>query len=277
MCRVVVCLTSRTPGIVLEQATVERLGRLDLDHFAAQRLATQVVRRGQGDQSPLAPGRRPASQYSASPTYCVVTTSVRPGVAQTAELGPDLLAQHRVEPGRRLVDEQQARLVHQRARQLQAPLHAARQLPRSSAAGVPQTRPASAPRAPGVRGAATTARTARRRMTRFRPRSTPRTARSAGACSRSARARRRVNLRGSWPSTRSSPLVGRSVPVSMRTSVVLPEPLGPITPRIVPRGTSSVTSSTAATSPKVRLTPRTTDNGRRHPGTRLPFGTFRAV
>ena len=47
------------------------------------------------------------------------------GIAQTAKFGPDRLAQHRIETGRRLVDEQQHRVVDQRARQLQSALHAA--------------------------------------------------------------------------------------------------------------------------------------------------------
>src|SRR5205085_2926666 len=57
------------------------------------------------------------------------------------------------------------------------------------------------------------------------------------------------------PSTDSDPLVASSVPVSIRITVVLPDPLGPMTPRIVPWGTCSVTLSTAATSPKRRETP----------------------
>src|SRR6201996_6217677 len=41
----------------------------------------------------------------------------------------------------------------------------------------------------------------------------------------------------SWPSTSARPPSGRSKVVRMRTAVVLPAPLGPSTPRTVPRGT----------------------------------------
>jgi len=43
-----------------------------------------------------------------------------------------------------------------------------------------------------------------------------------------------------------------SVPVSIRTSVVLPEPLGPMSPRSAPCGTVIETPSIATTSPKER-------------------------
>ena len=56
--------------------------------------------------------------------------------------------------------------------------------------------------------------------------------------------------RTSTPSTRAVPPSGRSSVVSMRTTVVLPAPLGPSRPSTVPSGTSNETPFTASTSPK---------------------------
>ena len=63
------------------------------------------------------------------------------------------------------------------------------------------------------------------------------------------------NAVGSSPSTRADPLVGRRLPVSRRSAVVLPAPLGPITPTSDPGSTARLTSSRATTSPKVRPAP----------------------
>ena len=54
----------------------------------------------------------------------------------------------------------------------------------------------------------------------------------------------------SWPPTRPVPLVGRDSVVSMRTSVVLPAPLGPSSPSTEPCGIAKLTPSTATVSPK---------------------------
>src|SRR5271167_96198 len=63
--------------------------------------------------------------------------------------------------------------------------------------------------------------------------------------------RTRVGCRAtSSPATRASPEVGGSSVVSIRTSVVLPAPLGPSSPKTSPRSTSNVTSLTAVKLPK---------------------------
>jgi hypothetical protein len=54
-----------------------------------------------------------------------------------------------------------------------------------------------------------------------------------------------VNSDGSRPSTDSAPSDGDCTPVSSRTVVVLPEPLGPMNPKIVPSSTCIDRSSTA--------------------------------
>src|SRR5205085_8002697 len=60
----------------------------------------------------------------------------------------------------------------------------------------------------------------------------------------------RRNLRGSSPRTWTDPDDGSSPPVMRRIVVVLPAPLGPITPRVVPKGTVSDSPSSATKCPK---------------------------
>src|SRR5690606_32973201 len=67
-----------------------------------------------------------------------------------------------------------------------------------------------------------------------------------------------ASLSTSWPSTRPRPLVGRNTPHSMRITVDLPLPLGPRNPKIAPRGAAKLTSRTATTSPKRRVSPSAT-------------------
>ena len=104
---------------------------------AAGRLAPQLVGRASAISRPSAMSAT-ASHSSASLTYWVVTSSVRPVVAQAMELVPDVWRQDRVDAGGRLVEEQQRRLVDEGARELEPALHAAGQLARPPAAGVPQ-------------------------------------------------------------------------------------------------------------------------------------------
>ena len=61
-----------------------------------------------------------------------------PGIAQAMELVPHATAEQRVDPGRRLVEEQQRRVVDQRAGQLEPALHPAREAAGAAAADVPQ-------------------------------------------------------------------------------------------------------------------------------------------
>src|SRR5271163_4873255 len=59
------------------------------------------------------------------------------------------------------------------------------------------------------------------------------------------------------PSNLTSPALGRNWPRMQLKSVVLPEPFGPMTPRISPSSTANETSLTAATPPKRLLRPET--------------------
>src|SRR5690349_622971 len=61
-------------------------------------------------------------------------------------------------------------------------------------------------------------------------------------------------------SKRTRPAVGRSTPVSRLNNVVLPAPLGPISPRISPALTESVTLFTATSPPKRQVSPDASSN-----------------
>ncbi len=78
------------------------------------------------------------SHASASSMCWVVTMSVRPPVAQPVQLLPDTGSQERVDPRGRLVEEQERRVVDERAGQLEPPLHPAGQAAGASATDLPQ-------------------------------------------------------------------------------------------------------------------------------------------
>ena len=67
-----------------------------------------------------------------------------------------------------------------------------------------------------------------------------------------------LSRRTSYPATVAEPSSGSSNVVRIRTSVVLPAPLGPSNPSTVPRSTSRLTPSSARTSPNDLWTSRTT-------------------
>src|SRR3954469_6862628 len=60
----------------------------------------------------------------------------------------------------------------------------------------------------------------------------------------------------SAPSSRTDPASGRTRPNSIRSSVVLPAPFGPSSPRTSPAATSRSMPSTARTTPKLLTRPR---------------------
>ena len=62
-------------------------------------------------------------------------------------------------------------------------------------------------------------------------------------------------LSGNVPKSVKLPAVGRNSPISILISVVLPEPLGPSSPKIRPRGTFSDSPSTASTRPYLLVSP----------------------
>ena len=163
---------------------------------------------------------------------------------------PDDLAALRIEPERRLVEEQHPGLVQQAAHQLEAPLHPARVRPheRVGARGeVDQLEQlVDAPLALRARHAV-----------ELRAQLEVLAAGEDGVEGRlleddadrsgaPCRARRVTE----WPSTSAVPDVGLTMVVSMPTVVVLPAPFGPSRPKISPCSTVRSRPSTAVVAPK---------------------------
>src|SRR2546423_763217 len=73
----------------------------------------------------------------------------------------------------------------------------------------------------------------------------------------------------SLPSNRIDPALGRNVPDSMLKIVLLPEPFGPIRPRISPLSTLKDTSLTAVNPPKRLINPLTTSTAARSSSKRV--------
>ena len=128
---------SRTTG-ERRAARPRRSGRgLDLDDVAAHRLAPQVVRRRERDQPALGDQRDRVALLGL--VDVLGRHQQRPaGVAQAVELVPDAAAEERIDPGGRLVEEEQRRVVDEGAGQLEPALHPARQAPGAAAADLPQ-------------------------------------------------------------------------------------------------------------------------------------------
>ena len=136
-CRGPVWRTPRTNGRSSRSAAVEQRGGLDPDDVAARRLAPQVVRGRQGEQAATRDQRHEVARLGL--VDVLGRDQHRPsGRAQPVELLPDARPQQRVDPGRRLVEEQQGGIVDERARELETALHAAGQTPGSPAPDVPQ-------------------------------------------------------------------------------------------------------------------------------------------
>ena len=67
-----------------------------------------------------------SASRSASSRYCVVSSTVVPSATSSSMTLPEAEARRRVEPGRRLVEEQDRRPVHERGREVEPAAHAAR-------------------------------------------------------------------------------------------------------------------------------------------------------
>ena len=89
--------------------------------------------------------QRDLSHDSASLTYWVVTSIVRPSSRSRWSSSQTVGAQERVDAGGRLVEEEQGRVVDERAGELEASLHPARELAGVAAADVPEVDAASGP------------------------------------------------------------------------------------------------------------------------------------
>ena len=129
--------TWRTNGRSARAMPSTRRRGLDLDDVAARRLAAQLGRCREGDE----PAARDERDLVARLGLVEVLgrDQQRPAlVAQAMELIPDPAAQERIDARRRLVEEQQRRIVDERAGQLEPSLHPARQPAGAPAADVPQ-------------------------------------------------------------------------------------------------------------------------------------------
>ena len=156
---------------------------------------------------------------------------------QLGERLHELLAAAEVEAGARLVEQQDRRLVHQRAGQ-QHPLLLARRRRRQAAARPARRRPsgrgtpAPGPRRPRRSGATTaparrTWPSSRRRGSAARGAAARPATATCSRCGGAARGRRCARAARRAPARRRS--TGCSYIAAMRSSVVLPEPLAPST------------------------------------------------
>ena len=88
-----------------------------------------------------------SASTSASSRYCVVRKTVTPSsFGEAADLGPERVAALRVEAGRRLVEEEDARAVDEREREVEAALHPARVRAHLAVGGAASARRARAAR-----------------------------------------------------------------------------------------------------------------------------------
>ena len=152
----------------------------------------------------------------------------------------------RIEPGRRLVEEEQPRLADQGAREVEPAAHPAGVGLRDPSGRVGEVEALEQRVGPAPRlGAAELVqpRTSRGSRARSGSRRSPRTGRRgrSGGVPPGRRERRRARRR-------ALPASGLSSVVRMRTVVVLPAPFGPSRPSTVPSRTSRSTPSSARTS-----------------------------
>ena len=167
------------------------------------------------------------------------------GALDLADRAPQLLADLRVERAERLVEQQHARLVRQRACERDALLLAARELARQAVVVAFERDELQQLRAPAARGprGARGARAARTRC--CRPPSCGGTARSSGRRSR-PRACRAPTFVTSRPCRTMRPWSIVVRPAIARSSVLLPLPEGPSSTNSSPSSICAVTSLTAA-------------------------------
>ena len=215
------------------------------------------------------------SAITTTRSECRMTTSMscstsrivrRRSDAQVLDVLEQRASERPVDAGERLVEQEQARLEHQRAGELEQLSLAAGErsgiVVRPSPRGRTPRAARGPCRAPAARLAATRAARPRGRAARrgcagcraaccpgrtsptsafvsWKVRTIPRRAIACGLCRKIER-----------PSRRTSPRSARSKPVTTLKSVDLPAPFGPISAVIEPSATSNVTSLTAAEPPE---------------------------
>ncbi len=183
----------RSPGIVDGQGQRARPVLADVADRRANRRAPSPSRRAAVSSSRMSPpiasrrrssgvasamSRPPAiiatmSHDSASLTYWVVTSSVRPASRRRWSSSQIVERSSGIDAGGRLVEEQEGGVVDERAGEFEATLHPARQPAGAATADVPQVEQLEDLRASGAGARSTACRTATRRSPRSRGRSGP--------------------------------------------------------------------------------------------------------
>ena len=191
---------------------------------------------------------------SASARLCVDRRIAQPSARRPSEQRANAAGDLRVEPGGRLVQQQDVGVVQQRARQRHLLAHAFRQLggaqlddavsgPACRAARPPGPPPRSSPYSSLY-------------IDRFSR--TVRRSQRPGASVRKPirRRRRRSGRRGHRHAVdRDCAAVGPMSPASILNVVVFPAPFGPSSATISPRATVNVTRSTTTLAPNCRVSP----------------------
>ncbi len=195
------------------------------------------------------------SNRAASSMYAVATMTLMPGRSarmRSIEL-PELPARERIHAGGRLVEDQQIRVVDQRAAEAQLLLHAAGQL---AGRTIDERGEAGAPGEIArcdARARHGPARTAGRRSRCSRtPTASDRDSCRAPAACRRCAVRRPPRWAGSAmspPSTSTVPVWIRRAPAISASRLDLPTPSGPISPTMHCGGTSRSTASSACVVP----------------------------
>ena len=194
---------------------------------------------------------------------------------QLADDLPHGAAAARIQPGGRLVQEDQPRIADERHRQVQAAAHPPRVGRQRLVGRVGEVEPLeqlSHPSAPRV--AAEVAQVGHQAQVLGAGEQVVHRGELAGDPDRRAH-RRPPRLRTSCPATRISPASAAIRVDRMRTIVVLPAPLGPSSEKIVPSATVRSTWSSTRCSPNDLSTPRATIAGVAGPLVILhrPFGS----
>ena len=174
---------------------------------------------------------------------CVAISRPRPSAASSSSSVLEALGARHVEPGERLVQQQQRRVLDERPRDEHALALAAGEV----AERVARARSARPTRSSASRASARSARPGRRhhgsRETRAHQRHVERADREVEPRALGLRHERRR----ARPAGRACPRTSASSPVSTRNSVDLPPPLGPSTLTRSPARTANVTLAIAGT------------------------------
>ena len=227
-----------------------------LGHLAGRVLLDERARAPLGDDLGLVHDHEPVAQLLGLVHVVSGQHERDAALLEPVEPVPEQVPGLRVEPGRRLVEEQDRRLVDERSGDRQAPLHPARQRLDLVVGALGELGEFEQLVGTLARPPPATDRSSGRRSTGSRGRSARRRACPAAARRRGAPGSRGPCVAGSIPITLSVPsLIGETQPI-IRIVDVLPAPFGPRKPNDSPRATSKSMASTATNSPNRLVSPR---------------------